>query len=47
MKLILIEDREEEIIEQKLQDLSIFEPYHKEGYGLVITGDALTIIFKE
>ena len=45
MKLIKIEEREEIELEKKLKE-AFFEPWHKDGYGLVITGDALTIIFK-
>jgi len=47
MKLILVEEREEDAIWAKLDDFSVFEPPHPDGYGLVITGDALTVIFKE
>lgn len=30
-----------------MEDETAFEPWHKDGYGLVVTGDALTVIFKE
>jgi hypothetical protein len=46
MKLIIIEDKDEELLNNKLQDMTIFQPLHKDGYGLVITGDALSVIFK-
>jgi hypothetical protein len=45
MKLIKIEERDEKELEKKLKE-TFFEPWHKDGYGLVLTGDALALIFK-
>jgi phospholipid-transporting ATPase len=47
MTLIIVEERDADLIIQKLEDLSVLDSANPAGYGLVITGDALAIIFKE
>jgi hypothetical protein len=42
-----VEERDADLIIQKLEDLSVLDSANPAGYGLVITGDALAIIFKE